>query len=74
MTGFEASALALMLSHHSVGFLGWGSFNSVRSEQVQTISVARSAKALYSDSVLDLDTTFYFLEDQETSVSPRKTH
>lgn len=74
MTGFEASALALKLSHHSVGFLARGSFNSSRSDRVHAISTAKSANALYSDSVMDLETTFCFLEDHETSYSPRKTH
>ena len=37
------------------------------------ISAAKSANALYFDSIDDLDTTFCFLEDQETKVSPRKT-
>ena len=73
-TGFEASALALKLSHHNMGFLGSGSLSSASNERIQAISAARSARALYSDSVLDLDTTFCFLDDQETSVSPRNTH
>jgi len=70
----DASALALKLSHPKTDFLGIGNFSSSRSDMIQVTYVARVAKALYSDSVLDRDTTFYFLEAHEINVSPRKTH
>jgi len=69
-----ASALALKLSHHKTDFLGIGNFSSSRSDMIQVTSAARLAKALYSDSVLDRDTTFCFLEAHEINVSLRKIH
>lgn len=74
LTRFDASALALKLSHPNIGFLGSGIFNSFRRDLIQVILAAKLARALYLDSMLDLDTTFYYLEDQEINVSPRKTH
>jgi len=41
---------------------------------IQVTSTARLVKALYSDSVLNRETTFCFLEAHEINVSPRKTH
>jgi len=70
----DASALALKLSHHKIGFLGIENFSSSRSDLIQVTSAARSAKALYSDLVLDRDTTFYFIKAYKINVSPRKTH
>ncbi|XP_028763318.1 probable LRR receptor-like serine/threonine-protein kinase At1g51820 [Neltuma alba] len=72
-TGFEASAAALVLSHHMVGILLIFSFSSESREEIQHNSVAMLARDLYSDSVLDLATTFCFLEDQVTKESPIKT-
>ena len=51
-----------------------GNFSSSISDLIQVTSGVRSAKALYSDSVLDHDTTFCFLEAHEINVSPRKTY
>jgi len=51
-------ALAFKLSHHVIGFLAKVSFHSTKSDQTYAISAAKSAKALYFDSVLDLETNF----------------
>jgi len=70
----DVSTLALKLSIHKTGFLGIRNFSSSRSDLIQVTFAARSAKALYSNSVLDRDTTFCFLEAHEINVSRRKTH
>jgi len=70
----DASALALKLSQHKIGFLGIGNFSLSRSDMIQVTSAARSAKALYFDLVIDCDTTFCFLEAHEINVSLSKTH
>lgn len=40
---------------------------------IHTISTSKLDRDHYSDSVLDLATTFYFREDQEIRVSPKYT-
>ena len=59
-----------MLSHHSVG---GGKFNrsSLRSELTQINSDVALAIALYSASVLDLETVTCFFELQEMRFVPR---
>jgi hypothetical protein len=48
-------------------------FNSLRSVCIHIISAVASAIALYSASVLDLDTVLYFLALQEIKFEPKNT-
>jgi hypothetical protein len=48
-------------------------FNSLRSVCTHIISAVASAIALYSASVLDLDTVLYFLALQEIKFEPKNT-
>jgi hypothetical protein len=48
-------------------------FNSLRSVCTHIISAVVSAIALYSASVIDLDTVLYFLAFQEIKFEPKNT-
>ena len=61
------------LSHQINGALCWNTPNSFSSDCTQIISVVMLAIALYSTSVLDLDTVACFLELQNTRFVPRNT-
>ncbi|GKE28780.1 hypothetical protein Tco_1444164 [Tanacetum coccineum] len=71
-TGLDARAIEEMLLH----MIGTGvelcTLNSYNKHLSQVISHVVSAKALYSASVDDLETTFCFLDCQEIRLEPRK--
>ena len=62
-----------MLSHHI--FAALGAFIPISHRRVcnHIISAVASASALYSASVLDLDTAACFLALHDTRLEPRKT-
>jgi hypothetical protein len=65
-TGLEDKYLAPILSHHTFAVWGLGIFNSYKSVCIHIISAVALANALYSDSILDLETVACFLALQDT--------
>ena len=72
-TGFADKYFAPILSHHSLAALGQLILSSYSKIWIHITSAVALAIALYSDSVLDLDTVGCFLELQDTKFDPRKT-
>jgi hypothetical protein len=68
----EAKARAPELSHHKVGGDKRGRWSSLSSMRIQYISVIVRHMERYSASILERDTTFCFLADQEIRLEPRK--
>jgi hypothetical protein len=62
-----------MLSHHNLAVLGHAIFNSSITILIHITSVVAFAIALYSASVLDLETVACFLALQEIKLEPKKT-
>jgi hypothetical protein len=71
--GLKARAKALMLSHHTTGVEARETCNSCNNILSQYTSVVTKAKHRYSASVLDFDTTGYFLANQDMRLGPTKT-
>lgn len=67
------SNTAMRLSQYTVGEEGSVMCNSVRRDCSQVNSAVTTAKLRYSASVLERETTAYFLELQETKSEPRYT-
>lgn len=61
------------LSHEIIGTLDREIPSSHNNCLSQITSMKAWVRVRYSDSVLDHDTTICFLDDQETSIFPRKT-
>jgi hypothetical protein len=70
--GFEAKAIALLLSHHRSGIEESEIPISLNNTQIQNNSAVVSAKARYSASVLERETIACFLALQDTRQFPRK--
>ena len=68
--GLAAKEPTLMLSHQISGQVEKAILNSFRRDYSQVNSTAARAKALYSDYVLDRDTTC-FLDDHKIIESPK---
>jgi len=62
-----------MLSHHSRATGALATFNSFSNVWIHITSAVAFAKALYSDSVLDLDIVACFLACHDTRLFPIKT-
>jgi len=62
-----------MLSHHNTREQVTGAPSSKRRAHNHLVSTTALARALYSASVLDRATVFYFLQAQEIRLSPRNT-
>ena len=70
--GLLARASALLLSQYRTGVLVSCILSSCNKYEIYNTSEVVKAKALYSDSADDQETTFCFLNDQETRLGPRK--
>src|SRR4051812_47025700 len=72
-TGFAERYVAPRLSHHKHDLCLSLTPSSLSSASTHIISVVASATALYSASVLDLDTVACFLAFQEIRSGPKNT-
>lgn len=64
--GFPATATATELSNHTKALLLTGTYNSNNKDWSQIIFVVTCTRLLYSILAMDLETTYCFLELQET--------
>jgi hypothetical protein len=62
-----------MLSHHNLATVEWGTLSSCNNFWIHINSTVALARALYSASVLDLETVGYFLALQEIRLGHKKT-
>ena len=72
-TGFDVRYVAPRLSHHKMVVRCCDTPSSLSSDSTQMASAAPFAKALYSASVLDLETVGYFLALHEIRFEPTNT-
>lgn len=69
--GLQVSAVAKILSHNKLGGTKNGTYRKVSRCLIQLSSASMEDKALYSNSVEDLEIVYSFLEDQEIRLEPR---
>ena len=62
----------LKLSHHTIGVLSLGTYNSNDNDCNQDNFVVKLTKLLYPALVDDLDTVCCFLKCQDTKFEPKK--
>lgn len=70
--GFAVIKTTIRLSQNTISGFEMGNCNFVSSDFSQ-VSLVPTAKLMHSTSVLDLDTTCYFLDDQEIGFKPINT-